>query len=61
MRMNAAALIVGFGTGMVFTRRTGPLGGAGILTLVLPPALWYSCASSAAAAVGAFTYQVLSL
>ena len=30
-RMNAAALFVGFATGMVFTRRTGPLAGAGVL------------------------------
>jgi len=35
-RMNAAALFVGFATGMVFTRRTGPLAGAGVLALVLP-------------------------
>jgi hypothetical protein len=60
-QMNAAALIVGFGTGMVFTRRTGPLGGAGILALVLPPALWYSGAPLAVAVVGVFTYQALSL
>ena len=61
VRVNAAALIVGFGTGMVFTRRTGPMGGAGILTLVLPPALWCSGAPLAAAVAGVFAYQVLSL
>jgi uncharacterized membrane protein YbhN (UPF0104 family) len=60
-QMNAAALIVGFATGMVVTRRTGPLGGAGILALVLPPALWYSGAPLAVAVAGVFTYQVLSL
>ena len=59
--MSVAALIVGFGTGMVFTRRTGPLGGAGVLVLVLPPALWYSGAPLAAAVVGVFIYQVLFL
>jgi hypothetical protein len=59
--MNVAALIVGFGTGMVFTRRMGPLGGAGVLILVLPPALWYSGASLAAAVAGVFIYQVLFL
>jgi hypothetical protein len=37
-RMNAATFIVAMGTGMVFTRRTGPLAGAGVLTLVLPQA-----------------------
>lgn len=61
VRMNAAALMVGFGTGMVFTRRTGPLGGAGILALVLPPCLWYSGAPFAAAVAGMFAYQVLFL
>ena len=61
VEMSVAALIVGFGTGMVFTRRTGPLGGAGILVLVLPPALWYSGAPLAAAVVGVFIYQVLFL
>jgi hypothetical protein len=29
-RMNTVTLVVGFATGMVFTRRTGPLAGAGI-------------------------------
>jgi uncharacterized membrane protein YbhN (UPF0104 family) len=61
VRMSAAALIVGFGTGMVFTRRTGPLGGAGVLGLVLPPALWGSGAPLAVAVVGVFVYQVLFL
>jgi hypothetical protein len=59
--MSVAALIVGYGTGMVFTRRTGPLGGAGVLVLVLPPALWYSGAPLAAAVAGVFIYQVLFL
>lgn len=61
VRMNAATLIVGFGTGMVFTRRVGPLGGAGILALVLPAALWSSGAPLAAAVAGVFAYRVLSL
>jgi hypothetical protein len=59
VRMNVAALIVGFGTGMVFTRRTGPLGGASVLVLVLPPALWYSGAPLAAAVAAVFIYQFL--
>lgn len=61
VRMNAAALIIGFGTGMVFTRRVGPLGGAGVLALVLPPALWSSGAPLAVAVAGVFAYRVLSL
>ena len=60
-QMNAAALFIGFGTGMVFTRRTGPLAGAGVLALVLPVTIWYSGAPLAAAVVGVFAYRVLSL
>jgi hypothetical protein len=60
-QMNAAALIVGFGTGMVFTRRTGPLAGAGELALILPLTIWYSGAPFAVAVVGVFAYRVLAL
>jgi hypothetical protein len=59
--MNAASFFVGFATGMVFTRRTGPLGGAGVLALCLPLTLWYSGAPLAVALVGIFTYRVLAL
>ena len=60
-RMNAASMFVGFATGMVFTRRTGPLAGAGVLTLCLPLTLWNSGAPLAVAVVGIFTYRVLAL
>jgi hypothetical protein len=46
---------------MVFTQHTGPLGGAGVLVLVLPPALWSSGAPLAAAVAVVFIYQVLFL
>lgn len=59
--MNPAQMFLGYGTGMVFTRRTGPLGGAGILMVVLPVTIWYSGAPLAAAVVGVFAYRVLSL
>jgi undecaprenyl-diphosphatase len=59
--MDGAALIVGFATGMVLTRRTAPLGGAGLLALVLPLAIWYSGAPLAVAVVGVFAYRVASL
>jgi hypothetical protein len=59
--MNAAALFVGFATGMVFTRRTGPLAGAGVLALVMPLTIWYSGAPFAAAIVGVFAYRILAL
>ena len=51
----------GYATGMVFTRRTGPLAGAGILALVLPLSLWYCCAPLAVAVAGVFAYRVLAL
>ena len=60
-RMDPAALVVGFATGMVFTRRTGPLAGAGILALALPVSLWYSGAPLAVAVAGVFAYRILVL
>jgi hypothetical protein len=60
-QMNAASFFIGFATGMVFTRRTGPLAGAGILGLVLPLTIWYSGAPFAVAIVGVFAYRVASL
>jgi hypothetical protein len=60
-QMNAAALFVGFAVGMVFTRRTGPLGGAGVLALVLPLTIWYSGAPFAVAIIGVFAYRILAL
>lgn len=59
--MNPAPMFVGYATGMVFTRRTGPLGGAGVLMVVLPLTIWYSGAPLAVAVVAVFAYRVLSL
>ena len=59
--MNPAALFIGYATGMVFTRRTGPLGGAGVLMVVLPVTVWYSGAPMAVAVLGIFVYRVLTL
>ena len=61
LHMNVASFYVGFATGMVFTRRTGPLGGAGVLALCLPLTLWVSGAPLAVAILGMFTYRVLAL
>lgn len=44
--------------GMVFTRRTGPLAGAGILALALPWFLWQSGAPLAVAAAGVLVSPV---
>jgi hypothetical protein len=60
-RMGVASLIVGYATGMVFTRRTGPLAGAGLLALFLPLCLWYCGAPLAVAVAGVFAYRVLAL
>lgn len=58
-RMSPATFFVGFATGMIFTRRTGPLAGAGILALVLPLTIWSSGAPLATAVAGVFTYRML--
>ncbi len=60
-KMNAASMFVGFATGMVFTRRTGPLAGAGLLALCLPLTMWVSGAPLAVAVAGMFVYRVLAL
>jgi len=57
--MNGAALIVGYCTGMVLTRRTAPLGGAGTLTLILPLTIWASGAPLATAITGVAAYRLL--
>jgi hypothetical protein len=57
--MNGAALIVGYCTGMVFTRRIAPLAGAGMLTLILPLTIWASGAPLAAAITGVAVYRML--
>ncbi len=59
--MPVAALVVGYATGMLFTRRTAPLGGAGLLMLVLPATIWHSGAPFAVSVVAAFAYRVVTL
>lgn len=60
LHMNAASYIVGFLTAAVFTRRTGPLAGAGVLMVTLSVTLWYSGAPFAAAVLGMFAYRMVS-
>jgi hypothetical protein len=57
--MNGAALIVGYCTGMVFTRRIAPLAGSGTLTLILPLTIWASGAPLATAITGVAAYRLL--
>ena len=58
-RMNVAAFIVGYCTGMVLSRRAAPLAGSGTLTLILPLTIWASGAPLATAIVGVFAYRLL--
>jgi hypothetical protein len=60
-RMNGASEMLAFGTAMIVTRRTGPLGGAGILGVALAPTLWYSGAPWAAAVLGTFSYRFFAV
>jgi uncharacterized membrane protein YbhN (UPF0104 family) len=55
------ALIVGYSTGMLFTRRTGPFGGAGVLMLILPFTLTASGVPFATAVLGVFTYRIVTI
>jgi uncharacterized membrane protein YbhN (UPF0104 family) len=60
-RMNIGSEVVAFGTAMIVTRRTGPLGGAGILDIAIPATLWYSGAPWPAAVLGTFVYRFFTL
>jgi hypothetical protein len=60
--MTLLAVIVSFGTGMLFTRRTAPLGGAGLMVVALVPALWYGAAVPfAVATLGVASYRALTV
>jgi hypothetical protein len=60
--MTALAVIVALGTGMIFTRRTAPLGGAGIMICALVPTLWYGAAVPyAVATMGVVAYRFFTL
>jgi uncharacterized membrane protein YbhN (UPF0104 family) len=60
-RMHGPTLIVAFGTAMIVTRRTGPLGGAGILDAALAATLWYCGAPWVAAVLGTFSYRFFAI
>ena len=60
-RMNVGAFVVGFATGMVITRRTGPLAGAGLLEIALPLSLWCCGAPLAPAVAGTLLYRLAAV
>ena len=60
-RMNGATEVVAFGTAMIVTRRTGPLGGAGILDVALAATIWYSGVPWPAAVLGTYSYRFFAV
>jgi hypothetical protein len=60
--MTPLAIIVALGTGMILTRRTAPLGGAGVMIVALVPTLWYGAAVPfASATMGVVAYRFFTL
>ena len=60
LHVDGAAFVVAFATGMVFSRRTGPLAGAGVLTCTLTVCVWYSGAPFVPTLCGIFAYRFLT-
>jgi hypothetical protein len=61
-RMTVLSVIVCVGTGMLFTRRTAPLAGGGLMILALVPTLWYGGAVPyASATLGVVAYRFFTL
>jgi uncharacterized membrane protein YbhN (UPF0104 family) len=56
-----AQIILAYAVGYVLTRRTAPLGGAGLLDLILPLCLWTCGASFAGAVAAVAVYRFFSL
>ncbi len=55
-------LLVGYATGFALTRRTLPLGGAGVVEALLPFALaWVSVVPLASAVLAVFAYRIFNL
>lgn len=60
--MTFLSVIVCLGTGMLFTRRTAPLAGGGLMIVALVPTLWYGAGVPyAAATLGVVAYRFLTL
>ena len=62
VQMKVLAVIVAVGVGVIATRRTAPLGGAGFLMVALVPSFWYGAAVPyAAATLGIAAYRFMTL
>jgi hypothetical protein len=60
--MSPLVVIVCLGTGMILTRRTAPLGGAGVMVVALTATLWYGGdVPFAAATLGVSAYRAFTL
>jgi uncharacterized membrane protein YbhN (UPF0104 family) len=59
--MSLPALILGYGVGYVLSRRSAPLGGAGVIDVLLILAFTGAGAPLAAAIAGTFTYRFFNL
>jgi uncharacterized membrane protein YbhN (UPF0104 family) len=59
--ISLAEMILAYAVGYVLTRRTAPLGGAGVLDLILPLCLWTCGASFAGAVAAVAIYRLFSL
>lgn len=60
-RMGVPELIIAYAIGYALTRRSAPLGGAGLIETFLPLTLWDSGAPLAAAVAGVLAYRVFNL
>jgi uncharacterized membrane protein YbhN (UPF0104 family) len=60
-QMPAAQLVIGYSIGYALTRRSAPLGGAGLIETALPLTLWDSGAPLAAAVSGVLAYRFFNL
>lgn len=61
LRMSIAPLIVGFATGMLFSRRSSPLAGAGVLMVLMPISLVWAGAPLATSIVAVVAYRLITL
>ena len=60
-RMSVVGVVLGYGVGYVVSRRSAPLGGAGLIDVMLIVALWSAGAPLAVAIVGTFVYRFFNL
>lgn len=59
--MRVPALVVAYSIGYALTRRSAPLGGAGLIETALPLTVWESGAPLAAAVAGVLAYRLFNL